>query len=108
MRALEIKGMRVERAGNAVPADVRIRHQISPADYVVIDGEANVLSDPQPTFTDAALELYHLAEVEIVDGLPVFSSGGARNSSEVCYVRRDDGSLFLHDPECMHRLGEFA
>ncbi|MGH8446437.1 MAG: hypothetical protein ACREVL_14285 [Solimonas sp.] len=107
MSIVSINGMRVERAGNAVAADVRLRHRISPSDYVVVDAKDNVLTDAFTKHDDAMQELYALAKVPTDGGIPVLPLAAAKEAADPVYADVGGGVHFLHDPECMHRLEAF-
>ena len=108
MAPLIIKGMRLVRAGDGLPAHVRIKARISAADFVVIDEEQNVLSDARPTREAAAADLFELAEVPTQGGMPILPLSTAYHYADPCFVQCADGGLFLHDPERPDRLSAMA
>lgn len=101
-------GMRVVRAGTVLPMAVRLSKRIGPSDYVVVDADDNVLSDPLPTEAKAEAELCALAGLETVGGLPVVEAVERLAKQRPCFVPTNDalGTLFLHDPERPDRLAE--
>lgn len=58
--------LRVVRVAEAFPLDVRIAKRMNSADYVVIDSDGDVLTNPQPTRAEAEADL---EEIELQRGL---------------------------------------